>query len=328
MSPPIGHNEDSSESATGQKMLDMTRTARVLRLIGLLQSRPTWTGPELSRAARRHDPHGAPRHGPAAGARLPVACRPGHRQQLTGWGRGQRCRAAPPQRRGGRGGGDIASAGRQRHGGRARRTGDAEPWASSRTCCPLGCTRTSRRISHATVTLGRSDQRVEGAVALPARGRPAFPRDADRLRRGLRRGEQPTGRARTGYRRHDLALVPAGLGPRPEGTGAGFRLDRMRARMRESTFTLQPREAPNAAEHVREGLTQRATGRRRRARPRHTARRRRRCPAHGIQRAVHPRRPVQTPDLRMRHALGRGPVGLAAVGEFRIVSPDDLRHRG
>ena len=28
--------------------LDMTQTARVLRLIGLLQSRPTWTGPELA----------------------------------------------------------------------------------------------------------------------------------------------------------------------------------------------------------------------------------------------------------------------------------------
>ena len=28
--------------------LDMTQTSRVLRLIGLFQSRPTWTGPELA----------------------------------------------------------------------------------------------------------------------------------------------------------------------------------------------------------------------------------------------------------------------------------------
>jgi predicted DNA-binding transcriptional regulator YafY len=38
------------------------------------------------------------------------------------------------------------------------------------------------------------------------------------------------------------------------GDWRSFRLDRM-SEVRESTFTFRPREAPDAAEHVREGLT-------------------------------------------------------------------------
>jgi len=38
----------------------MTQTSRVLRLLGLLQSRPTWTGPELADRLGVHHPHRAP----------------------------------------------------------------------------------------------------------------------------------------------------------------------------------------------------------------------------------------------------------------------------
>ena len=62
----------------------MESSARLLALLGLLQSRTRWTGSELAERLERHPAHGPQRHRPAAPARLPGRCgpRPGGHYRL------------------------------------------------------------------------------------------------------------------------------------------------------------------------------------------------------------------------------------------------------
>ena len=108
-------------------------------------------------------------------------------------------------------------------------------------------------VSQSTVTLGRRDQLVEGAVvALLARAA----RECHEVRFGYAAasGEQSSRRAEpyrlvaTTSRWYLLAW------DLDRADWRSFRLDRMRE-VRESTFTFRPREAPDAAEHVREALS-------------------------------------------------------------------------
>jgi predicted DNA-binding transcriptional regulator YafY len=107
-------------------------------------------------------------------------------------------------------------------------------------------------VSQATVTLGRRDQLVEGAVvALLARA--ARGCHEVRFAYAAASGEQTSRRVEP-YR---LVATPSRwyllAWDLHRADWRSFRLDRM-SEVRESTFTFRPREAPDAAEHVREAL--------------------------------------------------------------------------
>ena len=53
----------------------LSTSARLLRLLGLLQSRRDWTGPALAERLERHHAHGPHGRRPAAPARLPASTR-------------------------------------------------------------------------------------------------------------------------------------------------------------------------------------------------------------------------------------------------------------
>ncbi len=145
----------------------MTQTSRVLRLLGLLQSRPTWTGPELAdrlgvttRTVRRDVDRlralGYPvRAGQGvgggyqlgSGVALPPLLLDDEEAVAVAVSLGSRPVAPWP-----------ASASRDAHPGQAR------PGAAPRLRASV------EAVSQSTVTLGRRDQLVEGAVvALLAR---------------------------------------------------------------------------------------------------------------------------------------------------------------
>jgi predicted DNA-binding transcriptional regulator YafY len=108
-------------------------------------------------------------------------------------------------------------------------------------------------VSEAMVTLGRRDQLVEGAVvALLAR--------AARSCHEVRFDYAAASGAETSRRAEPYRLVATTsrwyllAWDLDRADWRSFRLDRM-SEVRESTFTFRPREAPDAAEHVREALS-------------------------------------------------------------------------
>ena len=108
-------------------------------------------------------------------------------------------------------------------------------------------------VSEATVTLGRRDQLVEGSVvALLAR--------AARGCREVRFGYAAASGEETRRRAEPYRLVATTsrwyllAWDLDRADWRSFRLDRM-SEVRETTFTFRPREAPDAAEHVRDALT-------------------------------------------------------------------------
>jgi predicted DNA-binding transcriptional regulator YafY len=113
-------------------------------------------------------------------------------------------------------------------------------------------------VSEATVTLGRRSQLVEGAVvALLAR--------ATRGCHEVRFDYAAASGEKTSRRAEPYRLVATTshwyllAWDRDRADWRSFRLDRMSA-VRETTFAFRPRDAPDAAEHVREALTRGSQG--------------------------------------------------------------------
>jgi predicted DNA-binding transcriptional regulator YafY len=113
-------------------------------------------------------------------------------------------------------------------------------------------------VSEATVTLERRDQLVEGAVvALLAR--------AARGCREVRFGYAAASGERSSRRAEPYRLVATPsrwyllAWDLDRADWRSFRLDRM-SEVRETTFTFRPREAPDAAEHVRDALARGSGG--------------------------------------------------------------------
>jgi len=231
--------------------LDMTQTSRVLRLIGLLQSRPTWTGPELAerldvttRTVRRDID------------RLRALGYPVRAGQGVGGGYQLGSGTAlPPLLLDDEEAVAVAVSLRLAAGGTVAGLGEPamRTLGKLENVLPARLRASVEAVSHATVTLGRRDQLVEGAVvALLARAARAF--HEVRFDYAAASGEETSRRAEpyrlvaTTSRWYLLAW------DLDRGDWRSFRLDRM-SEVRESTFTFRPREAPDAAEHVREGLT-------------------------------------------------------------------------
>jgi predicted DNA-binding transcriptional regulator YafY len=231
--------------------LDMTQTSRVLRLIGLLQSRPTWTGPELAerldvttRTVRRDID------------RLRALGYPVRAGQGVGGGYQLGSGTAlPPLLLDDEEAVAVAVSLRLAAGGTVAGLGEPamRTLGKLEKVLPARLRASVEAVSHATVTLGRRDQLVEGAVvALLARAARAF--HEVRFDYAAASGEETSRRAEpyrlvaTTSRWYLLAW------DLDRGDWRSFRLDRM-SEVRESTFTFRPREAPDAAEHVREGLT-------------------------------------------------------------------------
>ena len=231
--------------------LDMTQTSRVLRLIGLLQSRPTWTGPELAerldvttRTVRRDID------------RLRALGYPVRAGQGVGGGYQLGSGTAlPPLLLDDEEAVAVAVSLRLAAGGTVAGLGEPamRTLGKLENVLPARLRASVEAVSHATVTLGRRDQLVEGAVvALLARAARAF--HEVRFDYAAASGEETSRRAEpyrlvaTTSRWYLLAW------DLDRGDWRSFRLDRV-SEVRESTFTFRPREAPDAAEHVREGLT-------------------------------------------------------------------------
>ena len=229
----------------------MTQTARVLRLIGLLQSRPTWTGPELAdrldvttRTVRRDID------------RLRALGYPVRAGQGVGGGYQLGSGTAlPPLLLDDEEAVAVAVSLRLAAGGTVAGLGEPamRTLGKLEKVLPARLRASVEAVSHATVTLGRRDQLVEGAVvALLARAARAF--HEVRFDYAAASGEETSRRAEpyrfvaTTSRWYLLAW------DLDREDWRSFRLDRM-SEVRESTFTFRPREAPDAAEHVREGLT-------------------------------------------------------------------------
>ena len=229
----------------------MTQTSRVLRLLGLLQSRPTWTGPELAerldvttRTVRRDvDRLRALGYPVRAGQGV------GGGYQL---GLGGGPAAAAARRRGGRGGGGVAAAGRRRHGGRARRAGDAHPGQARPGAAgpAAGERRGGVARPPSPWAAATSSSRAPWWRCSPG---PRAACHEVRFDYAAASGEESSRRAEpyrlvaTTSRWYLLAW------DLDRADWRSFRLDRM-SEVRESTFTFRPREAPDAAEHVREAL--------------------------------------------------------------------------
>jgi predicted DNA-binding transcriptional regulator YafY len=231
--------------------LDMTQTSRVLRLIGLLQARPTWTGPELAerldvttRTVRRDID------------RLRALGYPVRAGQGVGGGYQLGSGTAlPPLLLDDEEAVAVAVSLRLAAGGTVAGLGEPamRTLGKLEKVLPARLRASVEAVSHATVTLGRRDQLVEGAVvALLARAARAF--HEVRFDYAAASGEETSRRAEP-YRLVATAsrwyLLAWDL---DRADWRSFRLDRM-SEVRESTFTFRPREAPDAAEHVREGLT-------------------------------------------------------------------------
>jgi len=234
----------------------MTQTSRVLRLLGLLQSRPTWTGPELAdrlgvttRTVRRDV------------ERLRVLGYPVRAGQGVGGGYQLGSGAAlPPLLLDDEEAVAVAVSLRLAAGGTVAGLGEPAMRTLGKLdqVLPVRLRASVEAVSQATVTLGRRDQLVEGAVvallARAARGchEVRFGYDAASGTRSSRRTE-PYRLVATTSRWYLLAW------DLDREDWRSFRLDRM-SEVRESTFTFRPREAPDAAEHVREALTRGAQG--------------------------------------------------------------------
>ncbi|MFL6081455.1 MAG: helix-turn-helix transcriptional regulator [Ornithinibacter sp.] len=229
----------------------MTQTSRVLRLLGLLQSRPTWTGPELAdrlgvttRTVRRDVD------------RLRALGYPVRAGQGVGGGYQLGSGVAlPPLLLDDEEAVAVAVSLRLAAGGTVAGLGEPAMRTLGKLdqVLPARLRASVEAVSQSTVTLGRRDQLVEGAVvALLARAA----RECHEVRFGYAAasGAQSTRRAEpyrlvaTTSRWYLLAW------DLDREDWRSFRLDRM-SEVRESTFTFRPREAPDAAEHVREALT-------------------------------------------------------------------------
>ena len=229
----------------------MTQTSRVLRLIGLLQSRPTWTGPELAdrlgvttRTVRRDVD------------RLRALGYPVRAGQGVGGGYQLGSGAAlPPLLLDDEEAVAVAVSLRLAAGGTVAGLGEPAMRTLGKLdqVLPARLRASVEAVSEATVTLGRRDQLVEGAVvALLARAARGC-REV-RFDYAAASGEQSSRRAEpyrlvaTTSRWYLLAW------DLDRADWRSFRLDRM-SEVRETTFGFRPREAPDAAEHIRESLT-------------------------------------------------------------------------
>ena len=229
----------------------MTQTSRVLRLLGLLQSRPTWTGPELAdrlgvttRTVRRDVD------------RLRALGYPVRAGQGVGGGYQLGSGAAlPPLLLDDEEAVAVAVSLRLAAGGTVAGLGEPAMRTLGKLdqVLPARLRASVEAVSQATVTLGRRDLLVEGAVvALLARAARAC--HEVRFGYATASGEESSRRAEpyrlvaTTSRWYLLAW------DLDRKDWRSFRLDRM-SEVRESTFSFRPREAPDAAEHVREGLT-------------------------------------------------------------------------
>ena len=226
-------------------------TARVLRLLGLLQSRPVWTGPELAehlgvtvRSVRRDVER-------LRDLGYPVLAR-------KGLGGGYQLGAGmslPPLLLDPDEAVAVAVCLRLAAGGTVAGVGEAARRTLTKLdqVLPARLRASVEAVSEATVTLGHRDQLVEGAVvALLARAA----RGCREVRFGYAAasGEQSSRRAEpyrlvaTTSRWYLLAW------DLDRADWRSFRLDRM-SEVRETTFAFAPREAPDAAEHIRESLS-------------------------------------------------------------------------
>ena len=229
----------------------MTQTSRVLRLLGLLQSRPTWTGPELAerldvttRTVRRDVD------------RLRALGYPVRAGQGVGGGYQLGSGAAlPPLLLDDEEAVAVAVSLRLAAGGTVAGLGEPAMRTLGKLdqVLPARLRASVEAVSEATVTLGRRDQLVEGAVvallARAARGcrEVRFDYAAASGEESSRRAE-PYRLVATTSRWYLLAW------DLDRADWRSFRLDRM-SEVRETTFAFRPREAPDAAEHVREALS-------------------------------------------------------------------------
>ena len=234
----------------------MTQTSRVLRLLGLLQSRPTWTGPELAdrlgvtaRTVRRDVDRLR-----ALGYPVRAAQGVGGGYQL---GSGT---ALPPLLLDDEEAVAVAVSLRLAAGGTVAGLGEPAMRTLGKLdqVLPARLRASVEAVSEATVTLERRDQLVEGSVvALLARAA----RGCREVRFGYAAasGEQSSRRAEP-YR---LVATPSRwyllAWDLDRADWRSFRLDRM-SEVRETNFTFRPREAPDAAEHVREALARGSGG--------------------------------------------------------------------
>ena len=294
----------------------MTQTSRVLRLLGLLQSRPTWTGPELAdrlgvttRTVRRDID------------RLRALGYPVRAGQGVGGGYQLGSGAAlPPLLLDDEEAVAVAVSLRLAAGGTVAGLGEPAMRTLGKLdqVLPARLRASVEAVSEATVTLGRRDQLVEGAVvALLAR--------AARGCHEVRFGYAAASGALSSRRAEPYRLVATTsrwyllAWDLDRADWRSFRLDRM-SEVRETTFALpaargarRRRAHPRVADPGPEG-------RRRRGRHRRPARRGGRRPAPVGRRAHRAGRPVRA-ALHLVGRAGRGgPAGLAAVGVPRRVA--------
>lgn len=234
----------------------MTQTSRVLRLLGLLQARPTWTGPELAdrlgvttRTVRRDVDRLR-----ALGYPVRAAQGVGGGYQL---GSGT---ALPPLLLDDEEAVAVAVSLRLAAGGTVAGLGEPAMRTLGKLdqVLPARLRASVEAVSEATVTLERRDQLVEGAVvALLAR--------AARGCREVRFGYAAASGQESSRRAEPYRLVATTsrwyllAWDLDRADWRSFRLDRMRE-VRETTFTFRPRQAPDAAEHVRDALTRGSGG--------------------------------------------------------------------
>ncbi len=228
----------------------MTQTSRVLRLLGLLQSRPTWTGPELAdrlgvttRTVRRDVD------------RLRALGYPVRAGQGVGGGYQLGSGTAlPPLLLDDEESVAVAVSLRLAAGGTVAGLGEPAMRTLGKLdqVLPARLRASVEAVSQATVTLGRRDQLVEGAVvALLAR--------AARGCREVRFAYAAASGVETSRRAEPYRLVATTsrwyllAWDLERADWRSFRLDRM-GEVRETTFGFRPRKAPDAAEHIRKAL--------------------------------------------------------------------------
>ena len=250
---PLRKSSFRMDWQTRRNMLETS--ARLLRLLSLLQTPPRLDRRRAGRAAGRHPADRPQRHRAAARARLSGARHAGRGRRLPA-GRGRRAAAAAARRRGGGRRRGRAAHGGRRHGGRHRgdvgaRAGEAGAGAARPAAAP------GQRAAGATPCRCPAPAPTVDPEMLTALA--AACRDRERLRfdyRGHDGDDEPADGGAAPPGAHRPPLVPAWPGTRDREDWRTFRVDRIAHGPAERPrFAAREPPAGDAAAYVAEAIS-------------------------------------------------------------------------